>query len=399
MPRTDPLRLFTNNLDQSLGVPYALTERDPEILLWDETALRPALAAGLRSQVLKEVYFGDYHQDVTDLPRLSRLIEEDQERLVFWGSAGNIADLRAALGTGALDASTIDRLARSLGTATFINRERIFGAGIWELSRTGSASSALSLSRPMLAALARHWAGSQWPDDVVYCTPRNRPSAPRIPGGMGIQRFHQRGVRSAFLGFAPWHLMAGGSIELLEFRALLPPQSPMRLAMTLAEPPHVPYERQAEFCRAILESLGAEGMVSFSRAGDRREANAPTELPAGELPVEPLFLTMGDVEGLLRTVQTLTWARPGCPTAVIARLPLTRETLEHQQDLDRRGFSLLALELPRVSAPHWLGQWVLLPSGRPIVRPAYFRPDIKVPCEVAIANYVCTELGLDLQYE
>jgi hypothetical protein len=381
----EALRMFTQPLESTL-VPAAYESRPESVLLWAETIRNPELTAQLRHAILDGVYRGDYHQDVADMPRLTARIKDGTERVFFWGDREALSSLACRLGSGvAADTTAVERIATRLGTATFIDRSDWFGNGVFELSRTGSRSREEAADGANLAAIAAHWAEPATNADVIYCTPRNRASSPGIPGGMGIQRFHQRVARSAFLGFSPWHLMAGGVIEWLEFRSVLRDPPAIASRCECAPAPVVGGAAAAAVCDLILDGLGLT-----VRAVD---ADGPS--PTSALPVDDVefvgelrFLAVGEVRALLEKGGDNLATLVSQYSCVVARIPLDATTVDVQQHLAVKGFALTAVEFPPTERDPWIGHWLQPYVGLPPARPAYFRPSLPHPSERALMDII-----------
>lgn len=381
MPRSEPLRLFTQPLDGAHPC-FLEAESSARFVLWTETQRAPALAAAVRQAILTEVYEGDYHQDVSDLPRLASVIRAGAEKVFFWGDDAVIERLRAALehGGGAAEPN-VRALALQLGTATFLDRSDRFGPGIFELGRTGSLSRSMALTGAKLAAIDACWqeAGPAGPG-VIYCTPRNRASAPGIPGGMGIQRFHQRVLRSVFLGFAPWHIMPGHAVEWLEFRAIVEDPVAMEQRCRRAPAPVVVGDAARALCDAIMAGLGLEPCAIARPAPGVRPPQAgrePRQLQAS-------FESAASVQSQIEQDEKAFISRANEHSTLIIQLCLEDETAPLQAQLIELGFKMLALELPSRPGQAWTGQFVRVHPRLEIVEPAYFRHVPPCPNESAL---------------
>ncbi|UZK53923.1 hypothetical protein NEH16_06930 [Streptomyces drozdowiczii] len=180
----------------------------------------PLLAVRLRRSVLMRCYNGDYHTDVFDEARLAGRIADGWERVLFWGpedQVSRVAELFHA--PGCPPGSVLDGL--SLGTHTSLPGEELYGRGHVEVARTGSTQGdSAGATEAILWDLGRILAGARKGEvlHTLSCVPRNRRSAHGVPGGAAIHRLHTRAVGSRHWGVAPFYVMVGGSLELLDYR-------------------------------------------------------------------------------------------------------------------------------------------------------------------------------------
>lgn len=173
-------------------------------------------ALELRIDILMQVYQGDYHTAAFDISTLLEGISSGKERIFFWGEVAEIEKTRRIFsGTHSDGLHRMDHL--NIGTATIIKREEESGCA--ELSRTGSLSSVAYSTYANIKELEDIFCNySENKIDVIYSTPRNRESTSEIRGGIAIQRQHANELNSSFLGWAPWYIMQGGYIEVLDYR-------------------------------------------------------------------------------------------------------------------------------------------------------------------------------------
>jgi hypothetical protein len=348
----------------------------PRAMLSAEVARAdPAVAVRARLRVLLEVYDGDYHTDAHDVARLAEDVEQGREHIFFWGAPAAVAQLRRLLGGAALVGAPSEDAALDLGTATLIDVSAIFGAGVLELTRTGSTSRSMGALAPNLTLLtdlfdqAPH--APQPLAHTVIATPRNRNSDAALRGGAAIQRMHARDLRSAFLGLAPWYEMQRGQIEVLDYRELYRDPSAVRRLIHAAAAPWLADPVDAAYARALIR-------LTFEDAPQGRDAAAagPASFhihgapDAARARHQPLFIAPGGDLALERAIATAQRRDPAC---IVVRLPLSRASGAAQRALAAAGFLFSALEAPRpqAGARTWIGQWCHVRPGAKLAAPYY----------------------------
>ncbi len=193
-----------------------------ECITPEEAASHPTLACRLRAVILNRTYSNDYHTDSVDIDRLARAVRQHRERILFWGDPGAIAVARDWFTRGESPGeATLQSL--NFGTASTLDAGDAYGEGYAELSRTGSVCADVPASAPILAEVTQLLCGGA-PNfrsrHTFVAVPRNRRSSTTIRGGSAIHRLHVRVIRSSFWGVAPWYVMQGGFIEMLDYREL-----------------------------------------------------------------------------------------------------------------------------------------------------------------------------------
>ena len=186
----------------------------------EDTARNAELACRLRATILQRTYNNDYHTDTTDIQRLAQTVREGRERILFWGEPEAIRNVREWFATQA-NPDTAQLEALDFGTASTLDMEGIYGSGYAELSRTGSVCRSITASGPILAELWRMLRGGAEQFQTQHsfvALPRNRRTTREVRGGAAVHRMHVRMIGSAFWGIAPWYVMQGGVMEVLDFR-------------------------------------------------------------------------------------------------------------------------------------------------------------------------------------
>jgi hypothetical protein len=182
----------------------------------------PTLACRLRAAILQRTYRNDYHTDTRDIPRLARAVREHKERVLFWGDPSAISEVRKWFANGAAP-SDAELNALDFGTASTLNMEDVYGPGYAEFSRTGSMCSSIAAAGPILADIRHLLQGDSeqfTAQHTFVALPRNRRTTAEVRGGAAVHRLHVRLIASAFWGLAPWYLMQGGVIEVLDYREI-----------------------------------------------------------------------------------------------------------------------------------------------------------------------------------
>ena len=197
-----------------------------------ETSRNPVFATQLRAEILQRTYGNEYHTDTQDTIRLAQAVEQGRERIMFWGTPEAIRSVRRQL-SDPRSVWTQEMAPLDLGTASVLDMSPLYGPGYAELSRTGSVCQTQSAETSILRDLwqllhgdASHFASHH----TFVALPRNRKSSAGVRGGAAIHRLHVRVIGSAFWGVAPWYVMQGGVIEVLDFRELYrDPEAILRL--------------------------------------------------------------------------------------------------------------------------------------------------------------------------
>jgi hypothetical protein len=380
-----------------------LLEFEPTVQFIDpaESVLAPELAVRARLAILLGTYGDDYCTDSFDIGRLGRRVAARQEMIAFWGSQGDVRALRSWLRASA-DPDDESLAALCLGTATILNADREFSRGHWKLCRGGSLCRQVPSVAPALVSLLRFFRhGAESPDaHTIVSTVRNRRSQPGIPGGTAIQMLYTRELRASFWGFAPWHVMPGGALELLDYREIYRDPDAVRASASAAVPAVLADDDDRAFARTLIalnigahaaDSLVAE--PSVTRAAPRwllqpySSAELATFNPAMILPASreagvPLDQLLADSPG----------ADAAC---VVARVPLVDRTGAAQRSLRERGFHLTAVSPPKTlalpqaqPAGPFVGYWSRPRPGVPLVEPYYLRSTLLETTERHLATHL-----------
>lgn len=180
----------------------------------------PEKAMNTRLSILTQVYNNDYHTDSFDTSRIIKRINDNNELIWFWGAESQIKRLLLYFHSK----KKVGPKNLLLGTVTAINASEEFGLGVAELCRSGSIDNILPGKPPIIHRILSYLSKE---DESLYnrfhtlcLVPRTRKSEPGIRGGEAVHTIHTKYLRSRFWGFAPWYVMQGGLLELLEYREI-----------------------------------------------------------------------------------------------------------------------------------------------------------------------------------
>lgn len=182
-----------------------------------QTRQWPRAAVQARASVLKAVYGGDYHTDSFDVARLAGRVADGSERVWFWGDPEELRRIWNETAAG------VERTVPRVGTVSVLDATAEFGAGHLEMCRSGSLSAVAATPFSVLRVFEflQGDLDGNGPVDAIILVPRARASRDGIRGGEAVNRLHREKIRSSFWGFAPWYVMQGGFLEILEYREVL----------------------------------------------------------------------------------------------------------------------------------------------------------------------------------
>jgi hypothetical protein len=326
-----------------------------------EAAAAPHAAARLRLAVLLATYDGDYHTDAYAFDAIAERMSTGAERIVLWGDRQAIADARRQLSGSAAAGPT-----PPLGTATVIDAAAELGPGYGEMCRTGSVSATVGAVAPILTEVLELIGDGRW--HTLASVPRNRASAPGIRGGAAIHRLHARAIGSSFRGLAPWYVMQGGALEVLDFREI-----PMDDAVPDAGPAVLADPDDAAYVDALLG--GAAGEIGETAAGAPARW-AQRSVAEGERAwANPRFVRP-EPDGAHASLEAALAAAETAPhSCVVVQLWLDEDTAA-QRELAGRGYVLGAVSpaTGRVS-----GLWSRPHAGLPLAPPHYLSRPARTP--------------------
>ena len=232
---------------------HALSGFEPaaNIIHPNETRKHARAAVLVRLDVLRRVYCDDYHTNSYAIDVLAERVSRGDELIWFWGSAAEIAALRAYLAGG-----TAPVPAFAVGTVSVLPAEGIAGPGTGELCRSGSMDRVLGVRGPGVERIVDFMSGADWGRsyDSLFLTARNRASAPGVRGGEAVHRLHVHHVRSSFWGFAPWYVMQGGCVELLDLRECYRDPDDVARALAASEGWWLAEQDDADFVTSFSQS-------------------------------------------------------------------------------------------------------------------------------------------------
>jgi hypothetical protein len=327
-----------------------------------------------RARILSAVYGGDYHTDSFDIERLARQVRAGMERIWFWGEPEELRRLRSASAHAASEREIV------AGTVSMLDASGEFGPGHIELCRSGSLTAVRATPFSLLRVLQfvrGEMSGPELPHTLVL-VPRARAASPPIRGGEAVNKLHRERIRSRFFGFAPWYVMQGGILEVLEFR-------------------EVHRDR-----RMVLDALEGNGPLFFSSASDMEYAQAllamnyradfaRCEIANGVNSTAGSYTPLTNCPESLRSYNHMTFAVDNAGTAdsldtvmrtnadvacLVVRIDLHNEShASAQRELNRAGFRLTCLSpskrSPGSSRSETWGFWSR-PSGRHRLAPPFY---------------------------
>jgi hypothetical protein len=315
---------------------------DPEICLRN-----PLLAVRLRLSVLLRCYNGDYHTDVFDEERLAGRIADGSERVLFWGPEDHVARTAGLFhAPGCPPEEVLDGL--SLGTHTTLPGEELYGPGHIEVARTGSTQGdSAGASDAILWDLGRVLAGARKGEafHTISCVPRNRRSAHGIPGGAAIHRLHTRAVGSRHWGVAPFYVMAGGSLEVLDYRELSSGDTYVSEGFAVCGTVHVSDAESASLVAGLCELNGFAVDIRTSQAEPLAPLGARTPATTGD-PHGPRVVHM-DLDTPESTLAEVVTNRGEACTVAVCDLSDER-SVPLQAALVQHGFRLTYISPPKL---------------------------------------------------
>ncbi|WP_369199230.1 hypothetical protein [Streptomyces sp. PU-14G] len=331
----------------------------------------------LRTSVLMRCYHGDYHTDVFDQERLAGRVADGSERILFWGDAAEVRTVAELVRTRAEpEQEVLDGL--RLGTHTTLSGAGLYGPGHLEVARTGSTQARVSgASEAIMWDLGRVLGGAgRTPFHTISCVPRNRRSSGRIPGGTAIHRIHTRQVGSAHWGVAPFYIMAGRFMELLDYRELSADSEAVRRGFGEQSAVYLADEESAALVRGLCRLNGFDPRVHVASDGPIAAAEVSDAAPAGGAPGDPhgprvVFI---DLHSLQRGLDDAVAARGEACTVAMCDLE-AEGSPEVQATLLARGFRLTYISPPKIVYPAGSdGQAVRIP-----LRGGFCRPNSEAP--------------------
>ncbi|MFD7813043.1 hypothetical protein ACFV6E_08885 [Streptomyces sp. NPDC059785] len=297
-------------------------------------------------------YNGDYHTDVFEEERLAARIASGAERVLFWGPPDDVARAAELFRTdGCPDDAVLDGL--SLGTHTTLPGGELYGPGHIEVARTGSTQSdSAGAAAAIMWDLGRVLAGAR-PGETFHtisCVPRNRPSAPGIPGGAAIHRLHTRAIGSRHWGIAPFYVMAGGVLEVLDYRELSLDDEAVPGGFASGGPVYVSDAASADLVTGLCELNGFSVDVRTRTAAPLalKQPQAPRSSAATSSPHGPRAVHV-DVEDPLPALADAAVGRGEACTVAVCDLSDER-SVAAQKTLLGQGFRLTYISPPKAVA-------------------------------------------------
>jgi hypothetical protein len=353
-----------------------LVSFDPtvNIIRPSESSLHPRIAHRIRHDVLFEVYQNDYHTDCLDDKRIVERISRGSEKLWFWGDAGEIAAVRRCF---AEQCEAPPRLA--LGTVTVLPAEGIAGRGTGEICRSGSLDARLGARGAGVERIVDFMSGAAWGEDYasLMLTARNRASAPGVRGGEAVHRLHSHYVRSRFWGFAPWYVMQGGCLELLDLRECERDPNQTLSGFRVSPDWWVPGADEADFIEAVCRlNYGIRPRIRWAAPGGACEfrVRIGDKLPDDIQPFNCAYM-IADADGEIEFAHGLRLLSDRNPCSIVVGVPLDDPcSSTMQRALKSRGFELYGMLPPRTAGIHSrrpIGYWCRLRGDLQVAAPFY----------------------------
>ncbi len=351
----------------------------------EETRLAPKATLLLRISVLLRTYQGDYHTDAFDLDRLSETIRSGVERIFFWGTAAAIQEAKTMLASSELELEKIlEDHQLLLGTATLIDYSPKQNLQWVELTRTGSVARSVASTIANIQELRQLFASYPRDNQVIFSTPRNRKSTAQIRGGAAIHRQHVRELNSAFWGWAPWYIMQGGFLEVLDYREIY--QKPQCFFTWLTQQSPL-YFHSASAADLAAQLFRLNIPADQARPECRLKMGAPTPLKGkwqstpvkskSLIPFNPIFIRPSMLPDTGESLEHwLPYATTEGYACTLVELDLEQEeTVSVQAYLEEQGFSFVCLRFypsPTDFTSFKLkGQWARLKPDQTLAQPYY----------------------------
>jgi hypothetical protein len=339
-----------------------------------ESSLHPRIAHCIRRDILFEVYRNDYHTDCLDDQRIAERISRGSEMLWFWGDAAEIAAARRCF---AKQCQAPPRL--ELGTVTVLPAEGIAGRGTGEICRSGSLDNRLGARGAGVERIVDFMSGAAWGNEYasLMLTARNLASTPGVRGGEAVHRLHSHYVRSRFWGFAPWYVMQGGCLELLDLREC--ERDPNQTVSGFRASPDwwVPGPQEAEFIEALCRlNYGLCPRIRWPAPAGAPELRVLVgeKLPGDIQPFNCAYLIV-DADGDIELAHGLRLLSDRNPCCIVAGVPLDDpRAATMQSTLKSRSFELYGMLPPRSAGRHSrrpMGYWCRPRADLQVASPFY----------------------------
>jgi hypothetical protein len=381
-------------------------ERNRNFIDFAECKTAPYAAMTTRLQILNNVYRNDYFTDSTDMERIGKRIASDDELIWFWGEQDDIAHLRAALAHEHLRFES-----GSIGTNTVISAEQEIGPGYAESCRSGSTPPGVGGKAAFMQRTLDFMTGDRSSvftgrfHSIISAT-RNRATTPDVAGGEAIQTIGKQYVRSRFWGYAPWYVMPGGVLELLELREVNRDPDDVRSGLAASKPWQFANNEEAGYASALVAAnFDVDVNIEVRKPGTPTKSTTSFRLIK---PVDPLLSynhgamvpTLDAGTGTHSPEAGINDLETSGVSCSVAYVPLTDSSSVHLQTmLHEYGFVLGGILPPKntwirrageneqpLTTPA-VGIWNRPRPGLPIVPPYYIDTDASDLDEQTILTY------------
>jgi hypothetical protein len=363
----------------------------------DESRKAARAAVIVRRDVLRAVYKDDYHTNSFEIDGLAKRVSQALDLIWFWGEAAEISALRSFLAAPADDPRLF-----AVGTVSVLPAHGIAGPGTGEICRSGSMDQVLGARGAGVERIVDFMSGAAWGRryDSLFLTARNRASAPGVRGGEAVHRLHMQHVRSSFWGFAPWYVMQGGRLELLDLRECY--RDPADVAAALAAPGGwwLAEEDDAQFVEGLCRlNFGFAPAMRLSQASRKREiyVEPGAALPEDIQQFNCVYLAVKP-SGSIRLDHALRDAAALNACSIVVCVPLDEDAGAIQRAVAEHGFRLHGILPPRLGniPRRALGYWCRVRSDLEMAPPFYMdrHTDSRDEARVcAFARSLCDRTG------
>lgn len=340
------------------------------------TKLHPRSSAVVRNYILTQAYCNDYHTDATDLDGASTAIMSEQDQVVFWGNHEDIHQLNLYLTNNLVAEEELTKL--RLGTVSLYLHDTFDSNGCLEIGRTGSTCKQLDSMLPTAWLLQNLCYGNELPSQPywkILATPRNRKTSKNIRGGAAIHRIHSRILKSTFWGLAPWYIMQGGYLELLDYREIYLQED---IIKKLEETAVFLYSNTSS---TLLLELSTYNKVNFkiNQLTFTKAAIQPLYVLHGSNNLSlqafnPCFINLSHNDNGLTLTKAIDSELSLTSASSIVALPLVQDSISQQEILEKNGFVLTAISIRKIKFDNLqpVGLWSRINSDIILALPYYF---------------------------
>lgn len=363
------------------------------VIGWEETRRRPALAMRLRLALLVRMFDVAVSDELTDWRRLAPAVSAGRERIYFWGAADVVATVRSWFsGTASPDDEALSGL--ELGTTTYV-MERDGSAQIAVGDHAASCTSALPAFGVGLLTFKQlfHEGVASMRTEI-----RSRQPSPGVPSGVASHILAVRELQLSYWGVVPWYV-GWGAHELLGYFEL--PADPERTRRLIADTPSLSIADPSD--RALADALIALNLGEAVEIPEDAEVSPERQRPLRWAVHFPSPLLMPWRRAVIGPTRSRHGSTLDVALAAVARTPRVACTtvdipvedprfLPAQRQLLAAGFQLSALAPPvpsgRGGRHGFTGLWSRVTSGLPVAAPYYLSSKLLTNPEREVVSHV-----------